>query len=460
MNLRNGALLVVMTVVAGGLVVFGFSGAAYALGTPSISTSQQPVSAVVGSSIADKATVSGSSSSFTCPAQDMANFPLGVSNTSSSPIFCSYPAFQGENPNDFFCDYSATTGALVTDNDAGFCPANAVAAGPSTNPTGTVTFRLYNNNTGSGTPLFTDTETLVSGVATSAGYTAMATGTDYWVATYSGDINNNPVTSSNSGEPVTITPASPSLSGSGGGSVTLGSSVSDLARIGGGYSPLGSVSFAVFPGGGCTGTEVGSTKTVPVSGDKTYPSGSIATPASAGTYSVLVSYTPDANNSAPPKVCDPYRVMPTPPSSVSAPFAPPPSMTGLSQTHRRWRLGNKLARFAAVSKLPIGTTFQFTLNEAATLRFVFAQLLPGRKVRGKCVAQTQRNRRHKACTRSVSRGSLSFSAGVGLHKLFFQGRLTRTQKLKPGTYALTITATNAAGQRATSTLSSFAIVRG
>jgi len=58
--------------------------------------------------------------------------------------------------------------------------------------------------------------------------------------------------------------------------------------------------------------------------------------------------------------------------------------------------------------------------------------------------------------------SLSFNAGAGLHKLFFQGRLTRTRKLNPGTYTLTITATNApAGQRATKgPLRSFTIVPG
>ena len=63
------------------------------------------------------------------------------------------------------------------------------------NPTGTVTFNLYSNSTGSGTPLFTDTETLSGGTATSTGYIATATGTDYWVATYNGDSNNAAVTS-------------------------------------------------------------------------------------------------------------------------------------------------------------------------------------------------------------------------------------------------------------------------
>jgi predicted outer membrane repeat protein len=97
----------------------------------SISTSQQPASATVGSSIADKATVSG-----------------------------------------------------------GF------------NPTGTVTFNLYSNSNGTGTLLFTDTELLSGGTATSKAYTAAAAGTDSWVATYSGDANNKSVMSSP--EPVTL----------------------------------------------------------------------------------------------------------------------------------------------------------------------------------------------------------------------------------------------------------------
>ena len=48
------------------------------------------------------------------------------------------------------------------------------------NPTGTVTFTLYNNPNGTGTPLYTDANVaLVGGVATSVGYTATTTGTDY-----------------------------------------------------------------------------------------------------------------------------------------------------------------------------------------------------------------------------------------------------------------------------------------
>ena len=104
-NVRNVVLRIVMMVVAGGVVAFGFAGAAYSAPiSPSISTSQQPASTTVWSSIADKATVT--SGGFTCPSQDEAGF-LGESNTSTNPIFCSYPAFAGEDPNDFYCTYDA-----------------------------------------------------------------------------------------------------------------------------------------------------------------------------------------------------------------------------------------------------------------------------------------------------------------------------------------------------------------
>ncbi len=149
-------------------------------------------------------------------------------------------------------------------------------------------------------------------------------------------------------------------------------------------------------------------------------------------------------------------------TDVFAPATTALTLTNVSQTQpRRWRFGSKLATFAAARKPRVGTTFRFTLNKAATARFAFAQLLPGRKVNGKCVAETARNRRNKACTRSLPSGALSFSAGAGPHSLFFQGRLTRTRKLKFGTYTLTITATDSAGQRATKgPLRSFTIVPG
>ncbi|KAJ7260450.1 hypothetical protein B0H12DRAFT_992859, partial [Mycena haematopus] len=61
----------------------------------------------------------------TCPPKDTGGFALAQSNTSTDPVFCSYPAEPGENPNDFYCTYNKETGSLVSDHDAGFCPKTA-----------------------------------------------------------------------------------------------------------------------------------------------------------------------------------------------------------------------------------------------------------------------------------------------------------------------------------------------
>ena len=72
------------------------------------------------------------------------------------------------------------------------------------NPSGTVTFDLYDNPIASGTPLYTNTETVSGGVATSGFSTATTPGTYYWAATYSGDSNNVAATSNSGSDPVVV----------------------------------------------------------------------------------------------------------------------------------------------------------------------------------------------------------------------------------------------------------------
>jgi uncharacterized protein (DUF2141 family) len=74
------------------------------------------------------------------------------------------------------------------------------------NPTGTVTFNLYDPSQPTcQTPVFSDTQTLVNGEATSGDYTTAAVGTYRWMATYSGDANNLSVASPCGAELVTVT---------------------------------------------------------------------------------------------------------------------------------------------------------------------------------------------------------------------------------------------------------------
>jgi hypothetical protein len=79
------------------------------------------------------------------------------------------------------------------------------------NPTGTVTFALFSNDTCT-TQVFTSTNPVTGGTtATSDWFTPAAAGTYYWTAVYSGDANNSPATSpcGAPNESVTITPFAP-----------------------------------------------------------------------------------------------------------------------------------------------------------------------------------------------------------------------------------------------------------
>jgi hypothetical protein len=146
-------------------------------------------------------------------------------------------------------------------------------------------------------------------------------------------------------------------------------------------------------------------------------------------------------------------LMPTPSTNPQPTTTPPTlALSEVRQSHRRWRRSGGLPRITSVGDAPIGTTFRFRLNESARVRLAFTEPLPGRRVRGRCVAPTSMNRRSRACTRTVTRGALSFSGRSGLNKIVFQGRFSRHKALNPGRYTLIITAADAAGQRATARL--------
>ena len=145
-------------------------------------------------------------------------------------------------------------------------------------------------------------------------------------------------------------------------------------------------------------------------------------------------------------------------TAAAAPSAP--VLTKVAESNHRWRDGTRLASVAGkVKRPPVGTTFSFTLNEAASVSFSFTQRVGGRKVKGKCVAQTKKNRHKHACKRTVTRGAVSLVAHAGTNKALFQGRISHALKLKPGAYVVVITATNSAGQRSVPARLSFTVVR-
>ena len=59
-------------------------------------------------------------------------------------------------------------------------------------------------------------------------------------------------------------------------------------------------------------------------------------------------------------------------------------------------------------RVPIGTRVTFRLSEAASVRFTVERARAGRRVRGRCVKPTRRNRQRRKCTRYVrQRGSFT-----------------------------------------------------
>jgi hypothetical protein len=107
---------------------------------------------------------------------------------------------------------------------------------------------------------------------------------------------------------------------------------------------------------------------------------------------------------------------------------------------------------------PIGTTFSLTLDQPAIVSFGFARSARGRRVHGKCVRVTKHDRRKPRCTRTVSVATLRVSAPAGRDTLSFQGPVTRSRRLHPGHYRVTITASNSAGQRSAATTLSFTVL--
>jgi hypothetical protein len=104
----------------------------------------------------------------------------------------------------------------------------------------------------------------------------------------------------------------------------------------------------------------------------------------------------------------------------------------------------------AVSGLKIsgGSKVTYTLSEAATVKFKLAKASKGRKVKGKCVRKTRRNRHRRSCTRFSTLGAGWDGPGaVGKNTVAIPK--IHGRKLRPGRYRLTMTVTDAAGNSRT-----------
>jgi hypothetical protein len=113
-----------------------------------------------------------------------------------------------------------------------------------------------------------------------------------------------------------------------------------------------------------------------------------------------------------------------------------PVLTRISQTHTRWREGNRLPALESRRRPPVGTVFSFTLNEAASVRLSF-----------------RRNGSHG------KQQSITVRAARGRTALRFDGRLSRRRPLSPGAYAMGLVAVNGRHQSSLPHVLRFVIVR-
>ena len=106
-----------------------------------------------------------------------------------------------------------------------------------------------------------------------------------------------------------------------------------------------------------------------------------------------------------------------------------PVISKLSITNKKFRVGPGPTVIA--TKSPVGTRFKLTVSEPATLKIALQRLLPGRRVKGKCVAPRRSNRKKPRCTRTQGKGTLTRAGLNGAVSIPFSGRVGK-KKLPAG----------------------------
>jgi PKD domain len=149
-----------------------------------------------------------------------------------------------------------------------------------------------------------------------------------------------------------------------------------------------------------------------------------------------------------------------------------PRVERLALTHARFRVGAQRTATAAGAstaaakkrrhprrpRTPSGTTVRYAVSEAAVATFAIDRAVAGRRVGRTCRKATRANRRHRRCTRYVHAGTLTRHARAGADSLAFSGRIGR-KALAPGSYRLTLTLRDPAGNASRPKSLTFTIVR-
>jgi hypothetical protein len=155
------------------------------------------------------------------------------------------------------------------------------------------------------------------------------------------------------------------------------------------------------------------------------------------------------------------------PSVAGSPPPPPrdttpPVVSGFRLTHKRFALGAKPTAVSATKKkkkkVARGTSFDFKLSEAATVRIAITQTVKGHRVaHAKTCSVARRGQKHN-CSRTVTLLTLVRThSRAGANAVPFSGRYGK-RHLAKGSYTATITATDPSGNRSRPRSLTFVVV--
>jgi hypothetical protein len=191
-----------------------------------------------------------------------------------------------------------TIGASISDT--------AHLTGATANAGGTITFRAYSNTTCT-TLVFTSAAIPVSGPGdyNSGPFTPTAVGTYYWIASYTGDLNNAPSATAcgDANESSVVNKKQPSITTTlSASSITVGGSAHDSATLTGATADAGgTVTYTVYTDNACSqGARDAGTKTVTAG---VVPDSNSLQFNTVGTFYWQAVYSGDAKNEGATSVC-------------------------------------------------------------------------------------------------------------------------------------------------------------
>src|SRR3989441_1056508 len=277
-----------------------------------------------------------------------------------SPLFPYTTLFRSSPTVTTSATPQATAGGTISDQ--------ATLAGSSgPNATGTINFTVFGpNNTTCTLPGTPGGSALVSGDGTypSSAVPVVLAGTYRWIASYTGDGNNNGFAAECNAptEPSQLSTASPTVTTSATPQASAGGQVSDVAHLTLGTNPTGLISFTLYSDAGCTISVFTSSATVSGNGD--YSSGPF-TANEGGAYRWIASYSGDGNNNGFTTACNEPNetsvVIAQADLSITKTDNPDPVNAGATLTYTVTVTNggpSTAANVQVTDNLPAGVTFQ------------------------------------------------------------------------------------------------------